>query len=37
MTVEQIPIPVIVAALTLMASAIVLEHGTGNAFIYFQF
>jgi alginate O-acetyltransferase complex protein AlgI len=36
-TVEQIPIPVIVAALTLMASAIVLEHGTGNAFIYFQF
>lgn len=28
---------VVVAALTLMAFAIVIEHGTGDAFIYFQF
>lgn len=28
---------IIVLALTLMAFAIVIEHGTGNAFIYFQF
>lgn len=28
---------VIAAALTLMAFAIVIEHGTGDAFIYFQF
>jgi alginate O-acetyltransferase complex protein AlgI len=28
---------VVVGVLTLMAYAIVIEHGTGDAFIYFQF
>jgi alginate O-acetyltransferase complex protein AlgI len=35
--VAKVPPAVIVAALTLMAFAIVIEHGTGDAFIYFQF
>jgi alginate O-acetyltransferase complex protein AlgI len=36
-TVARVHPAIIVAALTLMALAIVIEHGTGNAFIYFQF
>ncbi|MBA3811486.1 MAG: MBOAT family protein [Caulobacteraceae bacterium] len=35
--VARTPAAVITAAWTLMAFAIVIEHGTGNAFIYFQF
>ncbi|MDO7842908.1 MBOAT family O-acyltransferase [Sphingomonas immobilis] len=36
-TLAKVPPAVIVSALTLMAFAIVIEHGGGNAFIYFQF
>ena len=36
-TVAKIHPAILVTALTLMAFAIVIEHGTGNAFIYFQF
>lgn len=31
------PAPAIAGAWTLMATAIIIEHGSGNAFIYFQF
>ncbi|CAN5131418.1 MBOAT family protein [soil metagenome] len=35
--VAKLPPALVVAALTMMASAIIIEHGTGDAFIYFQF
>jgi len=36
-TVAKVHPLILTVALTLMASAIVVEHGAGNAFIYFQF
>ena len=35
--IARTPAPVIAAVWAVMAFAIVIEQGTGNAFIYFQF
>jgi alginate O-acetyltransferase complex protein AlgI len=35
--IERVPVVALTGLWTCMAFAIVIEHGTGNAFIYFQF
>jgi hypothetical protein len=37
MVVARTPAPVLSAVWGVLAFTIVIEHGTGNAFIYFQF
>jgi alginate O-acetyltransferase complex protein AlgI len=35
--IERVPVVALTGLWTCMAFAIAIEHGTGNAFIYFQF